>query len=328
MIKTNPLNVNYQLQHSFDNNGKFVIAAFYKFVEIQDKAHLKQNLQNQCLEVNILGSILISEEGINGTIAAPLKAIQRILYWLQSDNRFENLSIKFSKSDSQPFLRLKVRLKKEIVTMGCPHINPEDSKGIYVEPSDWNNLISDPDVMVIDTRNSYETAIGMFDGAIDPDTKNFRDFPKWASELAKLPPTNRPKKLAMYCTGGIRCEKATALMQEFGFEEVYHLKGGILKYLEQIAPEKSKWKGECFVFDGRVAIDHHLRQGSYKMCHACRMPLSQNDIKHRDYKEGISCSHCKPMTNAKRTARFTERQRQIKLALERGEKHLGNRPKK
>ena len=212
--------------------------------------------------------------------------------------------------------------------MGCPDIKPAERTGTHVEPADWNALISDPDVMVIDTRNSYETAIGMFDGAVDPNTTNFRDFPSWAADLAKQPDASRPKKLAMYCTGGIRCEKATALMQDFGFDEVYHLKGGILKYFEEVPAEQSKWHGECFVFDGRVAVDHALRPGSYHMCHACRMPLSDADMQSDDYQDGVSCPHCRPHLDPQRAARFAERQKQIRLAAERGEKHLGRNPRK
>ena len=254
--------------------------------------------------------------------------METVLRWLENDYRFAGLSLKFSASDSQPFLRMKVRLKREIVTMGCPDIKPAERTGTYVEPADWNALISDSDVMVIDTRNSYETAIGMFDGAVDPNTTNFRDFPSWAADLAKQPDASRPKKLAMYCTGGIRCEKATALMQDFGFDEVYHLKGGILKYFEEVPAEQSKWHGECFVFDGRVAVDHALRPGSYHMCHACRMPLSDADMQSDDYQDGVSCPNCRPYLDPQRAARFAERQKQIRLAAERGEKHLGRNPRK
>ena len=211
--------------------------------------------------------------------------------------------------------------------MGRPEINPAKRTGTHIDPADWNNLISDPDVLLIDTRNTYETAIGMFDGAVDPMTKNFRDFPDWAHELANLREDRRPKKIAMYCTGGIRCEKASALMQDMGFDEVYHLKGGILKYLEDIPASDSKWQGECFVFDGRVTVDHNLQPGSYSMCHACRMPLSAYDLTHSDFEDGISCPYCKPTQNSDKAARFAERQKQIRLAAERGETHLGRNPR-
>ena len=313
-------------QHS--NNFKFVVATLYKFVSLGDAPQLRETLQDCCDGAGVYGTILLADEGINGTIAASAPAMTTVLTWLQNDCRFDGLSLKFSACDRQPFLRMKVRLKREIVTMGCPDIKPAERTGTYVEPADWNALISDPDVMVIDTRNSYETAIGMFDGAIDPNTTNFRDFPSWASDLAKQPKGIRPKKLALYCTGGIRCEKATALMQDFGFDEVYHLKGGILKYFEEVAAEQSKWQGECFVFDGRVAVNHDLRPGTYHMCHACRMPLSETDLDSNDYQDGVSCPHCKPSLDPQRAARFAERQKQIRLAAERGEQHLGRSPRK
>ena len=311
-----------------DENIEFVVAALYKFVELNDTPCIRDDLQSHCEKAGVYGTILLANEGINGTIAAPVPAMETILAWLQDHPRFSDLSVKFSASHIQPFLRLKVRLKQEIVTMGCPEIKPAERTGAYVEPKDWNSLISDPDVMVIDVRNFYETAIGIFDGAVDPKTTNFRDFPNWAADLAQQPAASRPKKLAMYCTGGIRCEKATALMQDFGFKEVYQLKGGILKYFEDVPADQSKWHGECFVFDGRVAVDHALDIGSYHMCYACRMPLSETDMANDDYRDGVSCPHCKPSLEPHRAARFAERQKQIKLATDRGEKHLGQNPRK
>ena len=242
-----------------------------------------------------------------------------------ADGRFDGLSLKFSVAPKQAFLRMKVRLKKEIVTMGRPEISPARATGTYVEPEDWNRLVEDPDVMVIDTRNAYETAIGSFAGAVDPQTDSFREFPDWAQNLADA--EDRPKKLAMFCTGGIRCEKASALMQQMGFDEVYHLKGGILKYLEEVPAEDSRWQGECFVFDGRVAVDHALRPGSYDMCHACRMPLSEEDKTHSAYSPGVSCHHCVDRHDADSRSRFAERHKQIALARQRGEDHLGAGPR-
>jgi UPF0176 protein len=305
----------------------YVIAALYQFVSLKQLDVLRQQLQQLCDKNEALGTILLASEGINGTIAAPKNGMARCLEWLELDGRFDNLSLKFSFSPDQPFLRMKVRVKHEIVTMGRPEINPAKRTGTHIDPADWNNLISDPDVLLIDTRNTYETAIGMFDGAVDPMTKNFRDFPDWAHELANLREDRRPKKVAMYCTGGIRCEKASALMQDMGFDEVYHLKGGILKYLEDIPATDSKWQGECFVFDGRVTVDHNLQPGSYSMCHACRMPLSAYDLTHADFEDGISCPYCKPTQNSDKAARFAERQKQIRLAAERGEIHLGRNPR-
>ena len=323
----NYIDIMHQKLAQRSNGVKFVVAALYKFVSLDDAPQLREHLQDCCDKAGVYGTILLADEGINGTNAAPVPAMETMLTWLQNDHRFSGLSLKFSASESQPFLRMKVRLKREIVSMGCPNIKPAERTGTYVEPVDWNALISDPDVLVIDTRNSYETAIGMFDGAVDPQTTNFREFPSWAANLAKQPEATRPKKLAMYCTGGIRCEKATALMQDFGFEEVYHLKGGILKYFEEVPAEQSKWNGECFVFDGRVAVNHDLRPGTYHMCHACRMPLSPDDLTHADFEDGISCPYCKPTQTLDRAARFAERQKQIRLAAARGETHLGRNPR-
>ena len=305
------------------NEDGFVVAALYKFADLPDYRELQPVVQQLCDGAGALGTILLAKEGINGTICAPAVGMKTILEWLAGEPRFEALSLKFSFTTEQAFLRMKVRLKNEIVTMGVPQINPAQQTGTYVDANEWNSLIADPDVMVVDTRNTYETAIGMFEGAVDPRTTNFRDFPAWAQALARQDYDKRPKKLAMYCTGGIRCEKASALMQDLGFDEVYHLKGGILKYLEDVPDDASKWTGECFVFDGRVAVDHDLQPGSYGMCHACRMPLSQTEMTHPDFEDGISCHHCKSTQVPARTRRFAERQRQIKLARERGEEHLG-----
>jgi UPF0176 protein len=305
------------------NEEGFVVAALYKFADLPDYRELQPVVQQLCDDAGALGTILLAKEGINGTICAPAAGMKTILEWLAGEPRFEALSLKFSFTNEQAFLRMKVRLKNEIVTMGVPQINPAQQTGTYVDANEWNSLIADPDVMVVDTRNTYETAIGMFEGAVDPMTTNFRDFPAWAQALARQDDDKRPKKLAMYCTGGIRCEKASALMQDLGFNEVYHLKGGILKYLEDVPDDASKWTGECFVFDGRVSVDHNLQPGSYSMCHACRMPLSQTEMTHPDFEDGISCHHCKSTQDPARTRRFAERQRQIKLARERGEEHLG-----
>ena len=305
----------------------YVIATFYKFVHIDQVDLLCTQVQQVCDKNRILGTILLADEGINGTISAPRDAMASWLNWIEADGRFNNLSLKISYSPAQPFLRMKVRSKREIVTMGYPEINPAKITGTYVDPINWNKVIADPDVLLIDTRNTYETSIGMFANAVDPMTKNFRDFPEWAQSLANQSPDQRPKKIAMYCTGGIRCEKASALMKDLGFAEVYHLKGGILKYLEDVPPSDSKWQGECFVFDGRVAVDHGLKPGSYTMCHACRMPLSAVDLDHPDFEDGISCSRCKPTLDLNRAARFAERQKQIRLAKERGEMHLGRNPR-
>ncbi len=308
------------------NGPGYVIAALYKFVELPDHRDLQPRLQTVCDTHDVHGTLLLAHEGINGTICARPAGMAAVLDWIEADGRFADLSLKFSVAEDQAFLRMKVRLKTEIVTMGQPGINPAHATGTYVEPADWNSLIDDPDVMVIDTRNSYETAIGSFAGAVDPQTDSFREFPAWAQDLADA--EDRPKKLAMFCTGGIRCEKASALMQQMGFDEVYHLKGGILKYLEEVPAEDSRWQGECFVFDGRVAVDHDLRPGGYDMCHACRMPLSEEDKKHPAFSPGISCHHCFARHDADSRSRFAERQKQITLARQRGEDHLGRSPRK
>ena len=307
-----------------DNQPGFVIAALYKFVDLPDFEALRPRLQALCDGHDIHGTLLLAEEGINGTVCAGREGMVALLDWIDAEPRLAGLSLKFSASPDQAFLRMKVRLKREIVTMGRPEIRPARATGTYVEPADWNALIDDPDVMVIDTRNRYETAIGSFAGAVDPGTDSFREFPAWAERLATATGnTDRPKKLAMFCTGGIRCEKASALMQDFGFEEVYHLKGGILRYLEEISRADSRWQGECFVFDNRVAVDHDLKPGRHAMCHACRMPLTPEDLTHADYTPGVSCHHCHGTTDDGKRRRLAERQRQIGLARARGTAHLG-----
>ena len=307
--------------------NKILVAALYKFVEINDLLSLQDNLYNICEENNIMGTILIADEGINGTISGKDNQIKQTISSLLSDERFSNLEIKYSSTDKQPFHRMKVRLKKEIVTIGLPEINPNKKVGTYVKPEDWNDLISDPNVIVIDTRNKYETKIGSFQNAIDPETLSFREFPSWVKKF-KNSKDNTNKKIAMFCTGGIRCEKASSLMKEEGFEDVYHLQGGILKYLEKIDRENSLWDGECFVFDQRVCLTDELEVGSYKMCFACRMPITEDEMLSEKYIEGISCVYCYDKTTKEKKERFGSRQKQILLAKERGEKHLGGKQTK
>ena len=314
--------------HGTGDDATFAIAALYKFVDLDDHRALQPVLQDLCDTQGIQGTVLLAEEGINGTICGTVAGMETVLQWLADDSRFNDLSIKFSFAGEQAFLRMKVRLKREIVTMGCPDIRPAQATGTYVDPAEWDALIDDPDVMVIDTRNRYETAIGSFRGAVDPETDSFREFPEWAAALASRNDGTRPRKLAMFCTGGIRCEKASALMQDLGFDEVYHLKGGILKYLEDVPQADSRWQGECFVFDGRVAVDHTLQPGAYDMCHACRMPLSDADREHAAYEAGVSCHHCIDSRDDGSRSRFAERQKQITLARARGEEHLGRDPRK
>jgi len=307
--------------------NEILVAALYKFVEINDLLLLKDNLYNICEENNIMGTILIADEGINGTISGKHNEIKETISSLTSDDRFSNIEIKYSSTDKQPFHRMKVRLKKEIVTIGLPEINPNKKVGRYVKPEDWNELISDPNVVVIDTRNKYETKIGSFHNAVDPETSSFREFPDWVKKF-KNSEDNKNKKIAMFCTGGIRCEKASSLMKEEGFKDVYHLQGGILKYLEKVDKENSLWNGECFVFDQRVCLTDELEVGSYKMCFACRMPITEEEMLNEKYIEGISCVYCYDKTTKEKKERFGSRQKQILLAKERGEKHLGEKQTK
>ena len=309
------------------NKNEILVAALYKFVEIDDLLSLQSNLYEICEKNNIMGTILIANEGINGTISGKTNEINQTISLLKSDKRFTNIEIKYSSTDKQPFHRMKVRLKKEIVTIGLPKINPNKKVGTYVKPDDWNDLISDPNVVVIDTRNKYETKIGSFKNALDPETSSFREFPDWVKKF-KSSKENANKKIAMFCTGGIRCEKASSLMKEEGFEDVYHLQGGILKYLETIDKENSLWNGECFVFDQRVCLTDELEVGSYKMCFACRMPITEEEMQNEKYIEGISCIYCYDKTTKEKKERFGSRQKQILLAKERGEKHLGGKQTK
>lgn len=301
-------------------DGTFLVAALYHFVATPHFAALRAPLQALCEENGVRGTLLLAREGINGTIAGPQTGVRAVLAFLRAQPEFADLEHKESRANEMPFLRMKVRLKKEIVTMGVEDIDPTRSVGTYVAPDDWNALISDPDTIVIDTRNDYETAIGMFRGALDPKTKTFREFPDWVRQNAGL--HNKPK-IAMYCTGGIRCEKATAFMKEQGFEEVYHLKGGILKYLEEIPAENSLWEGACFVFDERVSVVHGLAEGEHRLCRACRHPLSAEEVTSPLFEAGVSCPHCHGERGEEDRQRFRDRQKQMDLARRRGERHLG-----
>ena len=301
-----------------------LIAAFYKFVDWNNLKRKKSEIEKLCLENNIVGTILLANEGINGTIAGSEESILAVIKGLKDDPLLLDIEPKFSKAEGEIFKRMKVRLKKEIVSMGMENIRPTNLKGKSVKTGDWNELISDPKTLVIDTRNQYECAIGTFKGSLDPKTKSFRDFPEWSkNNLKALMKKEGKTKVAMFCTGGIRCEKASSYLLEEGIEEVYQLEGGILKYLENISSDESLWEGECFVFDERVSIQHGLVEGNYSMCHACRMPIDDDDMKSKKYSEGISCPHCYSIHSEERKERFAERQRQIKLAKIRNEKHLG-----
>jgi len=273
-----------------------------------------------CQEQDIYGTLLLAEEGLNGTLAGTRSAIDKLLAFLKSDERLADLEYKESYSDEIPFHRTKVKLKKEIVTMGQPDIKPSDRSGIRVEPEQWNEIISDPEVLLVDTRNEYEYQIGTFKNAVLPNITNFREFPDYVTN--QFDP-KKTKKVAMFCTGGIRCEKASAYMLEQGFEEVYQLNGGILKYLEEVKPDESLWEGECFVFDGRVSVDHQLEEGNYEQCFACRRPITAEDMKTKDYQQGVSCPRCINETTEEQRSGFNERQRQVTLAKERNQKHIG-----
>ncbi len=300
-----------------------VIAALYKFVGLPDFRELQQPLLDFCNTRQIKGTLLLAHEGINGTVAGTRQAINELLDYLKSDPRLADLDHNVSLDDGTHFFHMKVMLKKEIVTMGVEDIDPTQTVGTYVEPKDWNALISDPDVVLVDTRNDYEYEVGTFEGAINPKTETFRELPKFVAE--NLDPTKH-KKVAMFCTGGIRCEKSTAYLKQQGFSEVYHLKGGILKYLEDVPEEKSLWRGECFVFDNRVAVNHKLEKGGYNLCHGCRLPISEEDKKSEKYVEGITCPRCFDKQTPAQRARFAERQKQIELAKKRNQPHIGAPP--
>ncbi|NVK43558.1 MAG: rhodanese-related sulfurtransferase [Oceanospirillaceae bacterium] len=298
-----------------------VVCALYKFVALENFEEIRQPLLDLMEVEGVRGTLLLAREGINGTVAGSREAIDRLLDWLRSDSRLADLSWKESLTDEMPFYRTKVKLKKEIVTMGVEGIDPRQVVGTYVKPQDWNALISDPEVMLIDTRNDYEVQIGTFKGAINPETESFREFPAYVKE--NLEPA-RHRKVAMFCTGGIRCEKSTAYLKEQGFDEVYHLEGGILKYLEEVPQDESLWQGECFVFDNRVSVNHALEKGRYDQCHACRMPITEDDKASDQYLQGVSCPHCFDRLTDEQRLRFEQRELQVRLARERGESHIGS----
>jgi UPF0176 protein len=319
-----PAREQHQIQ-VFSVMSLVLVAAFYKFVSMPDFEDLKTPLQSCCEANGVMGTLLLAAEGINGTIAGPADGIHAVLTHLRADNRFADLEHKESWAEEMPFHRMKVRLKNEIVTLGVVGVDPTKKVGEYVKPEDWNELISDPDVVIVDTRNHYEYAIGTFRGALDPGTSSFREFPDWIAKSSAL--ANKPK-VAMFCTGGIRCEKATALMLDLGFEDVYHLEGGILKYLESVPEKDSLWEGQCFVFDQRVSVGNGLEPGDYDMCHACRMPLSAEEKISEYYEKGVSCPKCHHTLSDEKKARFANRQRQMELAKARGTTHLGAHQKK
>ena len=306
---------------SVGEEHQYTVCALYKFVTLEDYEAMRPKVLDKLNAHAIRGTLLLAQEGINGTISGSGDELNSFLDWLKSDPRLSDLDYKLSYHREQPFHRTKVKLKQEIVTMGVDGIDPNKVVGTYVDADDWNDLISDPETILIDTRNEYEYGIGTFENAVNPHTETFREFPDYVAE--NLDPAKH-KKVAMFCTGGIRCEKASAFMKEQGFDEVYHLKGGILKYLEEVPENESKWQGECFVFDDRVAVNHALEKGQYDQCHACRHPITEEEKNSVHYIPGVSCHRCFDTLSAAQKARFSEREKQVRLAKQRGEAHIGS----
>jgi UPF0176 protein len=297
------------------------VVSLYRFLDLKDPESFRDQLKTLCDEQGLLGTVLVATEGFNGTLAGSEESVRTVMNWIREQLGItEELDARWTDSVDAPFRRMRVKVKTEIVTLGRPDILPHKGAGEHVNAARWNELISDPEVVVIDTRNHYEVEVGTFPGALDPGNDSFRQFTEFAKELAEQS-TDRP--LAMFCTGGIRCEKATALMLELGFDDVYHLQGGILNYLSEVEEAENKWHGECFVFDTRVAVDRDLAEGGYVQCHACRRPLSTADLQSPEYREGVSCPLCINEADEDRLARLEERQRQVMLATERGETHIG-----
>ena len=297
------------------------VAAFYRFTPFEAPADLRQPLYDALYMLGVRGTVLLADEGVNGTIAGSRDGIEAAVARLRALPGCAPLSPRLTETDTQPFHRLKVRLKREIVTMGMDGVNPNDHVGRYIAPEDWNAVISDPDTVVIDTRNDYEVGIGMFKGAINPQTESFRDFPAWFE-------ANRAdfdgKRIAMYCTGGIRCEKATSHLKTVGIDDVLHLKGGILSYLETVPQTESLWRGDCFVFDQRVAVNHDLAPSGHLQCFACKRPVDDAGQHDARYVEGVSCAACHDTTSDEQKRRFAERQRQVERAEALGVHHIGH----
>ena len=300
--------------------SQYIVCAMYKFVALDNYQAMRQPLLDAMQQFGIKGTLLLAEEGINGTVSGTREGIDALLAYLNQDPRINPISFKESLHETQPFYRTKVKLKKEIVTMGVEGIDPRRTVGTYVKPKDWNALISDPDVVLVDTRNDYEIQIGTFKNAVNPNTETFREFPDYVKNTLN---PQKHKKVAMFCTGGIRCEKSTAYMKEQGFDEVYHLEGGILQYLEDVPKDESLWEGDCFVFDNRVAVNHDLEKSRYDQCYACRLPITEEDKASDKYEPGVSCPHCHGTHTDDQIARFREREKQVQLAKQRQEEHVG-----
>jgi UPF0176 protein len=302
------------------------IVALYKFCKISDPSYFQKVIKAELSSLNILGTIIISEEGINGTISGTESSLNKALLFLKANKVFQDLDLKESSSAKKPFLRLKIKIKEEIVSMGLKKIDPITQAGKYIDPEEWNGLINDKNTILIDTRNNYECSIGSFKNAINPKTNNFKEFPDWVARQNFNEVDKKSKNFAMYCTGGIRCEKASSYMKNQGFKNVFHLKGGILKYLEKIDLNDSNWNGECFVFDDRVSVKHDLSEGIYDLCHGCRTPITEQDKLSSKYVKGVSCHHCINEKTTDQVNRYKSRLKQINLAKTKNEQHLGPKP--
>ena len=321
------MSLNQNLQNYLNTNNstldKYIISTFYKFLVLENYKELKIKFDKSLSKTNIKGTILLANEGVNGTIAGSESDLKKFFLYLDKFSQFKDITPKFSSSNKNPFLRMKVRLKKEIVTIGIPEVSPSNLVGKYLNVEEWNEFLNESNSMIIDTRNNYEVSIGTFKNSINPKIKSFRDFPKWVQKNLIDKKVSKEAKIGMFCTGGIRCEKSTSYLKQLGFENVFHLDGGILKYLENVKSDENEWKGECFVFDYRVSLNDSLEKGEYDMCYACRMPLSKENKKNKHYLKGQSCEYCYDQTTIKQKKRFNEREKQIKLSKVKNLKHLG-----
>ena len=321
------MSLNQNLQNYLNTNNstldKYIISTFYKFLVLENYKELKIKFDKSLSKTNIKGTILLANEGVNGTIAGSESDLKKFFLYMDKFSQFKDINPKFSSSNKNPFLRMKVRLKKEIVTIGMPEVRPSNLVGKYLNVEEWNEFLNESDSMIIDTRNDYEVSIGTFKNSINPKIKSFRNFPNWVQKNLIDKKVSKKSKIGMFCTGGIRCEKSTSYLKQLGFENVFHLDGGILKYLENVKSDENEWKGECFVFDYRVSLNDSLEKGEYDMCYACRMPLSKENKKNKHYLKGQSCEYCYDQTTIKQKKRFNEREKQIKLSKVKNLKHLG-----
>ena len=321
------MSLNQYLQNYLNTDNitldEYIISTFYKFLVLENYKELKIKFDKSLSKTNIKGTILLANEGVNGTIAGSESDLKKFFLYIDKFSQFKDITPKFSSSNKNPFLRMKVRLKKEIVTIGIPEVSPSNLVGKYLNVEEWNEFLNESNSMIIDTRNNYEVSIGTFKNSINPKIKSFRDFPKWVQKNLIDKKVSKESKIGMFCTGGIRCEKSTSYLKQLGFENVFHLDGGILKYLENVKFDESEWKGECFVFDYRVSLNNSLEKGEYEMCYACRMPLSKENKKNKHYLKGQSCEYCYDQKTIKQKKRFNEREKQIKLSKVKNLKHLG-----